>query len=210
VILGRILGRKGQAGEAVPFDGWVVVGLGNPGPDYEWTRHNVGYLVTEELASRMGATWRQSRTGRAVVVEGRLAGQPGVRAVLGRAHGYMNESGGPVSGLLKFYKAEASQLIVVHDEIDLPYGDIRVKFGGGDNGHNGLKSVRKSLGTGDYYRVRLGVGRPPGRQEPASWVLKPFPASERRELDLHVVRAADAVESLLTDGLERTQSLFNS
>lgn len=210
MILRRILGRASNADAAVPFDGWVVVGLGNPGPDYEWTRHNVGYLVTDELASRMGAKWKQSRFGRAVVVEGRLAGQPGVRAVLGRAHGYMNESGGPVSGLLNFYKAEPDRLIVVHDEIDLPYGDIRVKFGGGDNGHNGLKSVRKSLGTGDYYRVRLGVGRPPGRQEPASWVLKPFPAAERRELDLHVVRAADVVESLVTEGLERTQSTFNS
>jgi peptidyl-tRNA hydrolase, PTH1 family len=210
VILRRILGRASQADQAVPFDGWVVVGLGNPGPDYQWTRHNVGYLVTDELASRIGATWRQSRSGRAAVVEGRLGGQPGVRAVLGRTHGYMNESGGPVSSLLRFYKADPERLIVVHDEIDLPYGDIRVKFGGGDNGHNGLKSVRKSLGTGDYYRVRLGVGRPPGRQEPASWVLKPFAATERRELDLHVGRAADAVESLVTDGLERTQNAYNS
>ena len=112
--------------------------------------------------------------------------------------------------LLKFYKAEPEQLIVVHDEIDLPYGDMRVKFGGGDNGHNGLKSIRKSLGTGDYFRVRLGIGRPPGRQEPADFVLKPFAATERRELDLHVDRAADAVESLVTDGLERTQNTFNS
>jgi PTH1 family peptidyl-tRNA hydrolase len=195
VILRRILGRASQADDTMAFDGWIVVGLGNPGPDYEWTRHNVGYLVTDELASRMGGKWKQSRSG---------------RAVLGRPHGYMNDSGGPVSSLLRFYKADPDRLIVVHDEIDLPYGDIRVKFGGGDNGHNGLKSVRKSLGTGDYYRVRLGVGRPPGRQEPASWVLKPFPTAERRELDLHVGRAADAVESLITDGLERTQNAYNS
>jgi PTH1 family peptidyl-tRNA hydrolase len=207
VILRRIFGR---ADEQVSFDGWIVVGLGNPGPKYEQTRHNVGYLVTDELATRMGGRWKQSRSGRAVVIEGRLAGQPGVRAVLGRTHGYMNESGGPMSGLLKFYKAEPAQLVVVHDEIDLPYGDIRVKFGGGDNGHNGLKSVRKALGTGDYFRVRLGVGRPPGRQEPADWVLKPFGSAERRELDLHIVRTADAVESLITVGLERTQNTFNS
>jgi PTH1 family peptidyl-tRNA hydrolase len=208
VILSRILGRRGR--EQMPFHGWVVVGLGNPGPDYAGTRHNLGYLVADELAERMGARWRQAKFGRALVIEGRLAGQPGVRTVLGRAHGYMNESGGPVSALLKFYKAEPAQLVVVHDELDLPYGDLRVKLGGGDNGHNGLKSVRKSLGTGDYYRVRVGIGRPPGRQDPAEWVLKPFGATERRELDLHVNRAADAVESLVTAGLERTQTAFNT
>lgn len=121
----------------------------------------------------------------------------------------MNESGGPVSGLLSFYKAEADRLVVIHDELDIPYGELRIKFGGGDNGHNGLKSIRKSLGTGDYYRVRFGVGRPSGRQDAADFVLKPFASDERRELVLHVNRAADAVESLFTNGLDETQSIFN-
>ncbi|MGH3500110.1 MAG: aminoacyl-tRNA hydrolase [Nocardioidaceae bacterium] len=191
------------------YDGWVVFGLGNPGPTYAATRHNVGYLVADELADRMGGSWRSPRGGRAQTVEGRLAGIPGVRAVLGRGRCYMNESGGPVSSLLKFYKAEPARLVVIHDELDIPYGDLRVKLGGGDNGHNGLKSIRQSLGTGDYYRVRFGVGRPHGRQDAADYVLHPFSATERRELDLHVQRAADAVESLVSEGLERAQNLFN-
>jgi peptidyl-tRNA hydrolase, PTH1 family len=192
------------------FDGWIVVGLGNPGPSYESTRHNVGYLVADELAERMGGSWKAHKSGRALAIEGRLAGVPGVRTVLGRGRCYMNESGGPVSALLKFYKATPEQLVIVYDELDLPYGDMRIKFGGGDNGHNGLKSVRASLGTGDWYRVRVGISRPPGRQAPADYVLKPFSTTERRELDLHVNRAADAVESLLTEGLENTQNRFNS
>jgi len=191
------------------YDGWIVVGLGNPGPSYADTRHNVGYLVTDELAARMGSTWKAHKSGRAQIVEGRLGGIPGIRTVLGRARSYMNESGGPVSTLLSFFKAEPDQLIVVHDEVDIPYGDIRIKFGGGDNGHNGLKSLRKSLGTGDYYRVRVGVGRPSGRQETADYVLGPFGSVERRELDLHVNRAADAAESLMTIGLDATQNEFN-
>ena len=192
------------------YDGWIVVGLGNPGPSYESTRHNVGYLVADELAERMGGSWKAHKSGRALAIEGRLAGVPGVRTVLGRGRCYMNESGGPVSALLKFYKATPEQLVIVYDELDLPYGDMRIKFGGGDNGHNGLKSVRASLDTGDWYRVRVGISRPPGRQAPADYVLKPFSTTERRELDLHVNRAADAVESLLTEGLENTQNRFNS
>ena len=192
------------------YDGWIVVGLGNPGPSYENTRHNVGYLVTDELADRMGGSWKAHKSGRSLAVEGRLAGMPGVRTVLCRGRCYMNESGGPVSALMKFYKATPEQLVVVYDELDLPYGDMRVKFGGGDNGHNGLKSVRASLGTGDWYRVRVGISRPPGRQAPADYVLKPWSTTERRELDLHVSRAADAVESLITEGLEKTQNRFNS
>jgi PTH1 family peptidyl-tRNA hydrolase len=191
-------------------DGWVVVGLGNPGTRYSGTRHNVGYAVCDELANRMGGSWKSSRSGRAAVVEGRLAGVPGVRAVLGRGRSFMNESGGPVSGLLAFYKVPPERLVVVHDELDLPYTHLRVKFGGGDNGHNGLKSIRRSLGTGEFYRVRFGVGRPPGRQDAAAYLLTPFGSVERRELEVGVQRAADAVESLVTDGLERTQNLFNS
>jgi peptidyl-tRNA hydrolase, PTH1 family len=191
----------------VADDVWLVVGLGNPGPSYARTRHNIGHLVADELADRTGGKWKQSKQVKAEVIETRISG---LRTVLAKPRSYMNESGGPVSGLLKFFKLDPANLVVLHDELDIDFGVLRCKFGGGDNGHNGLKSVRKSLGTGEYYRVRLGVGRPPGRQEPAAWVLKPFPAAERRELDLHVGRAADAVESLLTDGLERTQNTFNT
>ncbi len=191
------------------YDGWIVMGLGNVGPTYEKTRHNLGYLVADELADRMSGKWKPHKSGRALVVEGRLLGVPGVRTVLGRGRCYMNESGGPVSTLLSSYKAEPAQLIALHDELDIPFGELRVKFGGGDNGHNGLKSIRKSIGTGEYYRVRIGIGRPHGREDPADFLLKPFSSTERRELDLHVQRAADAVESLIANGLEQTQNLFN-
>ena len=191
---------------------WLVVGLGNPGPAYAGHRHNAGYLVVEELASRMGAAFRAHKTGRADVVEGRLGmpGAPGPRVVLARPRCYMNESGGPVKALATFYKVEPEQLVVVHDEIDIPFGTLRVKLGGGDNGHNGLRSLRSALGTGDFYRVRSGIGRPPGRQEVADFVLSNYSTTERKELPFEVDRAADAVESLVTDGLAETQQRFNS
>jgi len=169
----------------------------------------VGYLVCDELAGRMGGGFRAHKSGRALVVEGRF-GIGGPRVVLGRARGYMNESGGPVAALSAFYKVPAERLVVVHDELDLPFETIRVKYGGGDNGHNGLRSIRGALGTGDFYRVRLGVGRPPGRQSPADFVLSAYSSTERKVLPLQVDRGADAVESLVTSGLERTQSAFNS
>ena len=191
---------------------WLVVGLGNPGPAYAGHRHNAGYLVVEELASRMGSPLRSHKTGRADVVEGRLGmpGVPGPRVVLARPRCYMNESGGPVKALATFYKLEPEQIVVVHDEIDIPFGTLRIKLGGGDNGHNGLRSVRSALGTGDFYRVRAGVGRPPGRQEVADFVLSNWSTTERKELPFEVDRAADAVESLVTDGLAETQQRFNS
>jgi PTH1 family peptidyl-tRNA hydrolase len=191
---------------------WLVVGLGNPGPDYAGTRHNVGYLVTDELARRMGSGWRKHKSGRADVIEGRLSapGTPGPRVVLARPRGYMNESGGPVKALASFYKVLPSAIVAVHDELDLPFGTLRVKLGGGDNGHNGLKSMRSSLATGDFYRVRAGIGRPPGRQEPADFVLSNYSSVERKELPFQVDRAADAIESLVANGLDLTQSRFNS
>jgi peptidyl-tRNA hydrolase, PTH1 family len=191
---------------------WLVVGLGNPGPAYAGHRHNAGYLVVEELASRLEAPFRSHKTGRADVVEGHLGmpGAPGPRVVLARPRCYMNESGGPVKALATFYKLEPEQIVVVHDEIDIPFGTLRVKLGGGDNGHNGLRSLRSALGTGDFYRVRAGVGRPPGRQEVADFLLSNFSTTERKELPFEVDRAADAVESLVTDGLAETQQRFNS
>jgi PTH1 family peptidyl-tRNA hydrolase len=190
---------------------WLVVGLGNPGPAYAGHRHNVGYLVTDELARRMGGGWRAHKASRADVVEGRL-GAPGTdapRVVLGRPRSYMNETGGPVKALATFFKVPVGRIIAVHDELDIDFGTLRTKLGGGDNGHNGLKSMRSSLGSGDFYRVRAGIGRPPGRQSPADFVLSAYSSAERKELPFQVDRAADAVESLITDGLELTQQRFN-
>jgi PTH1 family peptidyl-tRNA hydrolase len=184
---------------------WLIVGLGNPGATYASTRHNVGYLVTDVLAGRVNGRFKAHPSKRADVVEGRLADQ---KVVLGRARSYMNESGGAVSTLGSYYSVETDRLVVVHDEIDLDFGALRVKFGGGDNGHNGLKSLRQSLGTGDFYRVRIGVGRP-GRGDVHDHVLKAFNSAERKELPMLVEEAADATESLLVRGLEATQQAFN-
>jgi peptidyl-tRNA hydrolase, PTH1 family len=195
-----------------PAQVWLVVGLGNPGPSYAGHRHNVGYLVTDVLAERMGSSFRAHKSGRADVVEGRLAppGSPGPRVVLVRARTYMNETGGPVKQLAAFYKVPPERIVAVHDELDIPFDTMRVKLGGGDNGHNGLRSLRNALGTGDFYRVRVGIGRPSGRQDVADYVLSSYSAAERKTLPLQVTTAADAVESMLTDGLELTQARFNS
>jgi PTH1 family peptidyl-tRNA hydrolase len=192
-------------------DVWLVVGLGNPGPTYAGNRHNIGYLVTDELARRLGSGWRAHRASRADVVEGRL-GAPGTdapRIVLGRPRSFMNELGGPVKALASFYKVPVERIIAVHDELDIDFGTLRTKLGGGDNGHNGLRSMRSSLGSGDFYRVRAGIGRPPGRQSPADFVLSNYSTAERQELQFQIDSAADAVESLITDGLELTQQRFN-
>jgi peptidyl-tRNA hydrolase, PTH1 family len=191
---------------------WLVVGLGNPGPAYAGHRHNVGYLVADELAQRMGSAFRMHKSGRAEVVEGRLTppGEPGPRVILVRARTYMNESGGPVKQLAAFYKVPPARIVAVHDELDLPFDTMRVKLGGGDNGHNGLRSLRGALGTGEFHRVRIGIGRPPGRQDVADFVLSDYSATERKAVPLQVITAADAVESLVTEGLESTQARFNS
>ncbi len=191
---------------------WLVVGLGNPGPSYAGHRHNIGHLVVEELAKRMGSGFRAHKSGRADVVEGRL-GAPGTaapRVVLAKARSYMNESGGPVKALATFYKVPAERVIAIHDELDIDFGTLRIKRGGGDNGHNGLKSMRSSLGTGEFFRVRAGIGRPPGRQDVADFVLSNYSSTERKELPFQVDSAADAVESLIAHGLEKTQQSFNS
>jgi PTH1 family peptidyl-tRNA hydrolase len=189
---------------------WLVVGLGNPGPSYAGNRHNVGYLVNDELASRVGSGFRPHKTGRADVVEGRLGGPGGPRVVLARPRCYMNETGGPVSALAKFYKVPIERIIAVHDELDIAFDTLRVKRGGGDNGHNGLRSIRRSLDSGEFYRVRVGIGRPPGRQSPADFLLSDYSSTERKILPFQVDRAADAVECLITEGLEKTQSRFNT
>jgi len=191
-------------------EAWLVVGLGNPGAAYAGNRHNVGFRVVDLLASRVGGVFRPHKTVRAHVLETRLGDPPGVRVVLAKPRSYMNESGGPVAGLCAYYDIAPDHLVIVHDEIDIPYGTMRAKFGGSDNGHNGLRSIRKSLGTGDFYRVRFGVGRPPGHMDPSEHVLRDFTTSERKELDAYVDRTADAVECLVLDGLARTQQYYNS
>ena len=187
-------------------DRWLVVGLGNPGPSYAGNRHNVGFLVLDLLADRMGGRFKAHR-GRADVVEGRLAGQ---RVVLTKPKSYMNESGGPVASLRDFFKVPVERIVVVHDELDLPFAALRLKRGGGDGGHNGLKSLTTSLGSKDYLRVRFGIGRPPGRQDPADYVLKDFSTVERRELPFLIDRTADAAQALVLQSLEQAQNAFHA
>ncbi|SDS28490.1 aminoacyl-tRNA hydrolase [Microlunatus soli] len=191
---------------------WLIVGLGNPGPGYAMHRHNVGFRVVDELGRRFGSKFSNPARMRAEIAEGRI-GPPGpdsTRAVLLKSRTFMNETGAAVSKASGYYKIKPDHLIVIHDELDLDLGQMRVKLGGGDNGHNGLRSIRKSLSVGDYYRVRFGVGRPPGRQDPADFLLSNFAARERDDVEIEIARAADAVESLIINGLERTQSSFNS
>lgn len=189
----------------------LLVGLGNPGPTYAATRHNAGFMVLDLLAERVGATFKAHR-GRADVIEASWPGPNGVRhpVVLMKPKCFMNESGGPVASLHNFFKIPVPQVVVVHDELDLPFGTLRLKLGGGPGGHNGLKSISGSLGSANYGRVRFGIGRPPGRMDPAAFVLKSFAAAEAKELPLLVDRAADAVESIILEGLERSQNRFHT
>jgi PTH1 family peptidyl-tRNA hydrolase len=190
----------------VADDLWLVVGLGNPGPSYAGNRHNAGFMVVDLLAERMGGRFKAHK-GRADVVEGRLAGQ---RVVLVKPKSYMNLSGGPVASIRDFFKVPLERIVVVHDELDVPWGALRLKRGGGDNGHNGLRSLTQSLGSREYLRVRFGIGRPPGRQDAADFVLKDFSAAERKELAFQVDRTADAVEALLSGTLEAAQNTFHA
>jgi PTH1 family peptidyl-tRNA hydrolase len=185
----------------------LVVGLGNPGPEYAETRHNVGVRVVELLAARAGGGRFAKHKANADVLEGRLAGR---RAVFAVPRTFMNVSGGPVAGLLRYYGVEPADLVVVHDDLDLGFGVVRLKQGGGEGGHNGLRSISGSIGTKDYLRVRFGIGRPPGRQDPADFVLKRFSGAERKELEFAVDLAADAAEALLRDGLEPAQNRFHA
>ncbi|MFF4792826.1 MULTISPECIES: aminoacyl-tRNA hydrolase [unclassified Streptomyces] len=192
-------------------DPWLIVGLGNPGPEYAMNRHNVGFMTVDLLADRIGGRFKRAGKAQAQVVEGRI-GPPGPesrRVVLVKPMSFMNLSGGPVNALRDFYKVPLANIVAVHDELDIDYGVLRLKLGGGDNGHNGLKSMTKAMGP-DYHRVRFGIGRPPGRMQVADFVLKDFASAERKELDYFVDRAADSVECLLAEGLERAQSAYNS
>jgi peptidyl-tRNA hydrolase, PTH1 family len=185
----------------------LVVGLGNPGPDYAETRHNVGFRVVELLAARAGGGRFSRHRTNSDVLEARLAGR---RVVLAKPRTYMNVSGGPVAGLAKYFSVPIEDLVVVHDDLDLGFGVVRLKRGGGEGGHNGLRSISSAVGTKDYLRVRFGIGRPPGRQDPADFVLKRLSGAEKKELEFAVDLAADAAEALLSDGLEPAQNKFHA
>lgn len=187
-------------------DRYLIVGLGNPGPRYAATRHNAGFLVLDLLADRVGGRFKAHK-GRADIVEGRLAGQS---VVLAKPKSYMNESGGPIVAISRFYKIPVDRIVIVHDELDLAFGGLRLKRGGGEGGHNGLKSTSNCLGSKEYARVRFGIGRPPGQQDPADYVLREFSTAERKELGFLIDRAADAAEAIIGRGLEAAQNEFNS
>jgi peptidyl-tRNA hydrolase, PTH1 family len=180
----------------------LVVGLGNPGPAYAGNRHNIGAMVADVLAGRFSGRFKSHKAG-ADIAEGRLAG---IRVVVAKPRSYMNLSGGPTAALARFFKIHPTDIIVVHDELDLPPSVVRVKQGGGEGGHNGLKSISAALSTKDYLRVRCGIGRPPGRMDAADYVLRDFTAAERKELPLDLQKAADAVEMLIAEGLLNTQN----
>jgi PTH1 family peptidyl-tRNA hydrolase len=187
---------------------WLVVGLGNPGPDYASNRHNVGQMVLAELADRASASFRSHKTN-STVAEGRT-GLEGPRLVLAKPNSFMNLSGGPVASLLNFYRIEPAKLIVVHDELDIPFDRIKIKFGGGHGGHNGIRDIISAIDTGDFTRVRVGIGRPPGRQSAADFVLRDFGSTERAVLPNLLTDAADAVESIARDGLTTAQLRFHT
>jgi PTH1 family peptidyl-tRNA hydrolase len=201
---------------------WLIVGLGNPGPSYSGHRHNVGAMVVDELAARTGGNLRSKARAAAAEVrfaspqtqkpDGASSGTPGAdgRAIIAKPLTFMNESGGPVAGLLSFYKVPVENLIVIHDELDIPFAEVRLKRAGGEGGHNGLRSVTKSVGTRDYLRVRVGIGRPPGRMDPADYVLHDFSSTERPEVPLLVSDAADCVERLVAEGLVAAQQEWHS
>ncbi|GAA3651714.1 aminoacyl-tRNA hydrolase [Microbacterium marinilacus] len=189
-------------------DTWLIVGLGNPGPRYETTRHNVGQMVMDELAGRRGTSFKQHKAG-ARVAETWL--RPGAaKLVIAKPNSFMNVSGGPVANLARFYGIGPERIVIVHDELDIPFDALRLKSGGGHGGHNGVRDVAKALGTPDFVRVRVGIGRPPGRQDPADWVLDPFSASDRQTLPILVSDAADAVERVVEHGLTAAQQVVHA
>ena len=205
-FLKNLLQRRGK-GEDMS-DAWLIVGLGNPGPEYEKTRHNIGQMVLDELAKEVGGSFKKHSKASAAVVEGRL-GFGGPKVILMKSLGYMNTSGGPVSAVAKFYGIDPDHIIVVHDELDIPFDTIKLKIGGGEGGHNGLRDITKALGTKDYYRVRTGIGRPPGRMDTADFVLKPFSSTEAKDLPFLISNAADATMMLVKEGLLATQQRYH-
>jgi PTH1 family peptidyl-tRNA hydrolase len=187
-------------------EAWLIAGLGNPGPEYQGTRHNIGFAAIEQLARRISVSAKRHKRANALVAEGHISA---MRVVLAQPLDFMNRSGGAIKALMSFYDVPIDRLVVAHDDLDLPFDVLRVKFGGGDGGHNGLRSIRSACGSGDYTRIRLGIGRPPGRQDPADFVLKPFPKDQREMLPGFLDRADDAMISVIEHGLAWTQNRFN-
>lgn len=185
-------------------DRWLVIGLGNPGSEYEKTRHNVGQVVLAQLSEGSKFSTHKSRMQ---ICEVKLSDQT---LLLAKSQGFMNETGGPAKALLEFYKVDLSRVIAIHDELDLPFDALRIKHSGGDNGHNGLKSLTSAFGSPDYYRIRMGIGRPIGDQDPADFVLKNFSKDERKNLAAFTQRGAEAIESLVLNGMDKAQTAFNS
>ena len=204
-----MFGRSNKDKGGTSPNRWLLIGLGNPGKEYEKTRHNIGAALISEYAKKAGVKF-SSHKSRADIAEISIGvGAQRVLLIAATLRCYMNESGGPTSSLANFFKVDSDHIIIAHDELDIPFQSIRVKYGGGDNGHNGLKSVTSGLSSSDYYRIRLGIGRPIGEQDPADFVLKPFSSAERKDLDLFLQRGIDAVELLITQGIEKAQNSFN-
>lgn len=199
--------KKKKAEDRVASDSWLIVGLGNPGAKYEATRHNVGQMVVDVLADRIGAKFSSHRSN-SRIAEGRFV-PGGPKLILAKSNGYMNTSGGPVSALARYFEVPAERVVVIHDELDLPFDAIKLKQGGGHGGHNGLRDIAKALATPEFLRVRVGIGRPPGQQDPADYVLRPFATTERDTLAVLLEDAADAVEALITEGLLAAQQRFH-
>jgi PTH1 family peptidyl-tRNA hydrolase len=189
---------------------WLVAGLGNPGDQYAATRHNVGQMVIDQLVKRHSVKLASHKSRTHIAAYKLGVGINAHQIILAKSHSYMNETGGPIKALSNFYSIEPENIIVLHDELDIGFAAIRTKLGGGDNGHNGLKSMTSAFNTPDYYRVRLGIGRPMGQQDPADFVLKQFSKEEKKDLDEFIERGADVVEFLIEQGLELTQGKFNS
>ncbi|MXP22903.1 aminoacyl-tRNA hydrolase [Gordonia sp. HNM0687] len=185
----------------------LVVGLGNPGPKYEKTRHNIGAMVADGLVASAGERWKLHKKSGAQVAPITLAGR---QALIARPRNFMNECGRQIGPLAKFYSIAPCDIVVLHDELDIDFGLVRLKQGGGEGGHNGLRSISQAIGSRDYLRVRLGIGRPPGRQDPADYVLKPFPSSARTDVDLLIGHGVDATELLISQGLEPAQNTVHA
>ncbi len=194
--------RNGTDADMATSDRWLIAGLGNPGPQYAGNRHNVGYMCCDDIAAQLGVSFKRDKA-RVMAATGTMAG---TSVVLAKPMSFMNVSGGPVAALRAFYKIPNERLIVIHDELDLPFGTVRLKLGGGDNGHNGLRSVTAALGSRDYYRVRIGIGRPPGRMDPADFVLRDYTPAERKELPEILGRASDSARILIERGLAVAQN----
>ena len=184
---------------------WLIVGLGNPGSEYASTRHNIGAIAVTQWAQELGGLSRNKKL-QALTATVRLGQES---AMLAFPQTFMNNSGSSVASLMSFYKVPPEQVVVLHDELDLPFATIRLKLGGGDNGHNGLRSIRSAIGTGEFHRLRMGIDRPSGALDPAAYVLRAFAKSEAGDIEDFCERAIDATQLLISDGLAAAQGRFN-